>query len=88
MKKNKFKRTIVHDSVCEICGKGDEDEYHAVIACTKSRALRYAMRKEWKLPAKKEFWYTGKDWLQILLDKHDSGMRINILLLLWRAWFL
>jgi hypothetical protein len=87
-KKNKCRRTIVHDSVCDICGHGEEDEYHAVIACTKSRALRFAMRKEWELPDEKEFWYTGTDWLQILLDKHGSEVRTKILLLLWRAWFL
>lgn len=46
------------------------------------------MRKEWELPDEKEFWYTGTDWLQILLDKHGSEVRTKILLLLWRAWFL
>lgn len=46
------------------------------------------MRKKWRLPEEKEFWYTGKDWSQIMLDKHDPGMRRKILLLLWRAWFL
>jgi len=46
------------------------------------------MRKEWRLPEEKEFWYTGTDWLQILLDKYDSEIRKKILLLLWRAWFL
>lgn len=87
-KRNKCRRTIVHDSVCEICGNGEEDEFHAVISCTKSTALRFAMRKEWQLPDEKDFRYTGKDWLQVLLDKHNSDMRIKIMLLLWRAWFL
>lgn len=74
--------------VCVTCGNGEEDEYHAVISCTKSKALRFAMRKEWRLPEEKEFWYTETDWLQILLDKYDSEIRKKILLLLWRAWFL
>ena len=63
------RRTIVQDSVCDICGNGEEDENHFVISCTKSKALRFVMRKEWRLPEEKEFWYTGTDWLQILLDK-------------------
>lgn len=46
------------------------------------------MRKEWELPDEKDFWHTGTDWLQILLDKHDPEMRAKILLLLWRASFL
>uniref|UniRef100_A0A452Y729 RNase H type-1 domain-containing protein n=1 Tax=Aegilops tauschii subsp. strangulata TaxID=200361 RepID=A0A452Y729_AEGTS len=46
------------------------------------------MRKEWRLPEEKEFWYTGTNWLQILLDKYDSEIRKKILLLLWRTWFL
>lgn len=46
------------------------------------------MRKEWTLPEEKEFWYTGSDWLQVLLDRYDTEMRRKILLLLWRAWFL
>ena len=87
-KKKKCKRTIVHDSICDICGHGDEYEYHAVLACTKSRARHFAMRKEWSIPDEHEFWYTGSDWLQVLLDKHEPEMRAKILLLLWRSWFL
>ena len=82
------RRTIVQDSVCDICGNGEEDEYHVVISCTKSKSFRFAMRKEWRLPEEKEFWYTGTDWLQILLDKYDSEIRKKIPQLLWRAWFL
>ena len=82
------RRTIVQDSVCDICGNGEEDENHVVISCTKSKALIFAMRKEWRLPEEKEFWYTGTDWLQILLDKYDSEIRKKNLLLLWRAWYL
>lgn len=87
-KKNKCKRNIVHDSTCGICGNSDEDEYHAVVACTKSRALRHSMRDLWSLPDEKSFWYTGDDWLQVLLDPCTEEMRAKILLLLWRAWYL
>lgn len=59
-KKNKHKKTLEMDSVCNICGNGDEDEFHAVISCTKSKALRAAMRKYWPLPAEIAFRYTGR----------------------------
>uniref|UniRef100_A0A8R7Q696 Reverse transcriptase zinc-binding domain-containing protein n=1 Tax=Triticum urartu TaxID=4572 RepID=A0A8R7Q696_TRIUA len=62
-KKNKCRHTITLDATCDICGCGDEDECHAVVSCTKSRALRYKMREEWVLPAEKHFWNTGEDWL-------------------------
>lgn len=58
-KKNKHRRTITIDATCDICGNGVEDEYHAVIACTKNKALRQKMRKEWDLPPEEKFWNTG-----------------------------
>ena len=61
-KRNKFKRTLELEPTCSICGNGEEDEFHAVSTCTKSRALRDAMRKEWPLPAEKSFRNTGNDW--------------------------
>ena len=62
-KRNKCTRTIIHDSVCDICGNGDEDEFHAVISCTKSKALRFSMRKVWGLPDEKEFFFSYRDKL-------------------------
>lgn len=76
------------DSICNICGKETEDEYHATVSCTKARALRMEMRKSWNLPAEEKFKYTGKDWLQLLLDTCTVDVRQKILLLLWRAWWL
>lgn len=61
---------------------------HAVIACYKSRALRHALREDWGLPPEKVFRYTGRDWLQVLLDGVTPDMRAKILLLLWRCWHL
>lgn len=87
-KRNKWKRTLEIDDTCNICGNGAEDEYHAMIACTKSRALRFAMRENWSLPPEENFWFTGEDWLQVLLDTETEDMRAKILLLLWRCWFL
>ena len=62
-KVNKCRRTIVPDKTCVICGNVDENEYHAVVECTKSKALRHMMRDYWKIPNEQAFWYTGEDWL-------------------------
>uniref|UniRef100_A0A8R7UBP0 Reverse transcriptase zinc-binding domain-containing protein n=1 Tax=Triticum urartu TaxID=4572 RepID=A0A8R7UBP0_TRIUA len=62
-KRNKFRRTITFDATCDICGCGDEDEHHAVVGCTKSRAPRHKMREEWDIPSEKQFQNTGEDWL-------------------------
>lgn len=87
-KRNKWKRTLEVDATCGICGCDEEDEFHAVVACTKSRALRYEMRKEWELPPECSFRYTGPDWLQVLLDKISEDMQARVLMLLWRGWHL
>ena len=87
-KANRHKRTITHDGICTICGCEEEDEFHAVVRCTKSTALRHAMRKWWNLPAEKSFQFNGEDRLQCLLDKCTAEERTKVLLLLWRAWFL
>ncbi|VAH78253.1 hypothetical protein VPH35_052476 [Triticum aestivum] len=87
-KKNKWKRTLEVGSTCNICGNGEEDEFHAVISCTKSRALRHEMRAAWELPSEEKLRYSGDDWLQILLNPCKPEIRTKILLLLWRCWFL
>jgi hypothetical protein len=46
-KKNKFKRTLETDSACTICARNEENSYHAILDCTKPRALRFAMRTHW-----------------------------------------
>ena len=43
-KHNTFIRTIEKEDVCDICGREREDEFHAVISCTRSKALRDVMR--------------------------------------------
>lgn len=82
-KKNKFRRTISHDDTCDICGNGVEDEYHGVVVCMKSKALRFAVRKHWLLPAENKFWYTGDDWLQLLLGTETEDTRVRLMLLLF-----
>ena len=76
------------DATCNICGHGTENEYHAMIMCTKSRALRAAMREVWSLPAENKFWFTGENWLQVMLDSESEETRAKILMLIWRCWHL
>lgn len=87
-KHNVFRRTMVDDSVCEICGRGEEDEHHATITCTRSVALRQSMRAYWKIPKESEFIYTGEDWLQLLLFSQPEEVRTKIMLIMWQAWSL
>lgn len=87
-KENKYKQTLETDATCCICGHGTENEYHAVVTCTKSRGLRSTMREVWYLPPEKKFRYTGDNWLQVLLDSENEDTRAKILLLLWRCWHL
>ena len=58
-KRNRWKRTLESDNTCNICVAGEEDEFHAVVTCTKSRGLIHAMRNHWNLPRKQFFRNTG-----------------------------
>ncbi|XP_073359625.1 uncharacterized protein [Aegilops tauschii subsp. strangulata] len=44
------------------------------------------MREVWNLPAENKFWFTGENWLQVVLDTENEETRAKILLLLWRYW--
>jgi ribonuclease HI len=87
-KKNKWRRTLEFNCTCDICGCDSEDAFHATVTCSKARALRQEMRKCWSLPPENKFRYTGRDWLQLLLDPLDDITRARVLLVLWRAWHL
>lgn len=62
--------------------------FHAVVQCTKARALRDAVRQVWDLPPDADLRYTGPQWLQILLSSVDDSTRTRLLLLFWRCWHL
>jgi hypothetical protein len=85
---NKWRRTLEVSNICPICGVEAESSFHAIVACTKAKAIRQEMRKIWNLPSEKEFHYTGKDWILLLLAKLNKKEQGQVLLLLWRAWFL
>ena len=87
-KHNTFRRTIVKEDTCALCGMESEDEFHAVVSCTRSRALRAAMRAKWDIPKEVEFRRTEEEWLQHLILPQSASIRSNILLILWKAWSL
>jgi hypothetical protein len=84
----KMRRKLEVDSVCNICGREEENSFHAIVTCTKSRALRQEMRKVWDLPPEHKFAFTGPEWLQNLLQNVNTHQRSQVLMLLWRAWHL
>lgn len=43
---NRLRRNLEFDNTCRLCGRGEEDGYNAVVACTKSIALRQELRKD------------------------------------------
>jgi len=56
----------------------EEDGYHAVVACTKSRALREELRKEWELISEDILVRSVPEWFLLLLDKLDTEERAHV----------
>jgi hypothetical protein len=79
-KKKKFRRTLQIDSICNICGHAEENSHHAVVECTKPKALRFAMRSHLQLPPQSNFVFSGPDWLQLMLANCSLTQRNNILM--------
>jgi hypothetical protein len=71
---------------CTLCGMEPETVHHAMVSCTKARALRHYMREIWALPPEEKFKYTGEDWVLILLNQCTDDMKAKLLFLWWRAW--
>ncbi|CAM0949281.1 unnamed protein product [Alopecurus aequalis] len=73
-------------ATCSICGREDETSHHAMVVCTKAKALRQRLREEWGLPEEEKLQDTGNDWVLILLSQLDEHTRAKMLFLWWRAW--
>jgi hypothetical protein len=58
---HRCKRKMDIVPTCNICGVEPETRHHAMIECTKAKALRQRMRNDWDLPAENMFRYTGAD---------------------------
>jgi hypothetical protein len=66
---------------CSICGTEAETSFHAMIVCTKVKALRQKMREEWDLPPDNNLRFKGDDWAIVLLSQVDDRMRAKLLFL-------
>ncbi|KAF8697530.1 hypothetical protein HU200_035862 [Digitaria exilis] len=82
----KFRRGLQLEDRCPICNGDVETSHHATVVCPPARGLWEAMRQHWPLPDKSKFAYTGRDWLQLLLECSPAPQRDLIKLVLWRAW--
>ena len=51
-KRNKMRRKITREATCDLCGREEESEFHAVISCDHASHLRKAMRDSWVLRQK------------------------------------
>jgi ribonuclease HI len=85
---NRRQRKLTQSRTCQICGAGDEDGHHAVVQCTKARALRSELRGSWPLPDESQFKFGDPDWLILLLNLVSKEVGAYILLMFWRAWHL
>jgi hypothetical protein len=82
---NRKTRGLEQSAMCQVCRREDETGYHAVVCCPKTVALRYELRKAWRILDEKQFSFTGPDWLLHLLSTIDDDSRDNTLMLFWRS---
>jgi ribonuclease HI len=82
------RRGLVASDLCEVCGATSETSHHTVVTFTRARALCHEMRKIWCLPGEEQVCDTEPDWLIILLSTLNQEQRAQVLLVMWRAWFL
>ncbi|WVZ60335.1 hypothetical protein U9M48_010378 [Paspalum notatum var. saurae] len=83
---NKYARKLEEGSRCTMCGMAAKNSYHATVSYSAAVDLRDAMRKHWLLPEEERWWYSGPDWLLILLDNCNKDQRDKVKLLLWQTW--
>jgi len=74
-------------SSCEICGWWYEDRYHATMVCPHAVALCERMSESWRIPEDDDLNFSGPEWLLILLDKYTEVEVANLLMVMWRSWF-
>jgi hypothetical protein len=74
----RHKRKMDHVATCSICGMEPETSYHAMMRCTKAKALRDCLREDWSLPDEQALQYTGEDWVLVLLSQVDNYMRAKL----------
>ena len=83
---NKKNRHMNMIDMCDICGEGSEDAFHAVVDCQHSKNLIQAARKEWSVPDDELLHRNGPEWFLQLLDKLPKQDRGFFIMLLWKNW--
>jgi len=73
--------------MCTICGAEEESEFHAVMRCPHATLLRNTMRERWSLPEEQYLKPTGPDWLLNVIGMSPPDTASQLILILWRAWF-
>jgi hypothetical protein len=81
-------RKLETEAKCQLCGKEEETDHHAVVQCDKAKMLRSEMRKHWILPEERLIQRVGLEWLLTLLNASNKETTEKAILLFWRAWFL
>jgi hypothetical protein len=86
--RNRKRHHLTGEATCQACGREEETVFHAMVQCTKARALRQELRQVWDLPNEHQLRHSGPDWLLLLLDSLDKRKIARTLLLFRRAWHL
>uniref|UniRef100_A0ACD5T8B2 Uncharacterized protein n=1 Tax=Avena sativa TaxID=4498 RepID=A0ACD5T8B2_AVESA len=82
---NMARRKMITEGTCPICGRGEEDTYHALITYPQSRDLWQCMREVWDLSSTNKIKRVGTDWLLPLLDAIDDNKSLKVVMILWRV---
>ena len=82
---SRHKRGLELFPTCSICGMEPEDGYHAVMRCTKAKALPDTMREVWNLPRDTDLTCTGREWVLLTLDKANEEELTHLLFIWWQA---
>ncbi|KAK1683369.1 hypothetical protein QYE76_044217 [Lolium multiflorum] len=83
---NMARRGMATSRTCQICGREDEDTYHAFMRCPHARDLWCAMKEVWDMPPNTKLRHTGRESLLHLLTASPVNHRATTLMTLWRIW--
>ena len=82
-----MKRNMAVSTTCLICGLEEEDTFHVFYSCPNARQLWNALLMNWSLPPLQSISTTGEDWFSVFFCNLNEEMRVLVLLLFWRMWY-
>jgi hypothetical protein len=83
---HRYRRNMDVIPTCSICGMEPETSHHAMVTCTKAKALRDCLRNEWDLPKEQMFRDMGQDWVLMIRNQCSEEVRSKLLFMWWRSW--